>query len=54
MAGSVPYPAAVSMKFTPKSIDTANAYGTETIVGKAIKDMPRDQVVISTKHHAIW
>ena len=35
-------------------IDTANAYGTETIVGKAIKDMPRDQVVISTKHHAIW
>ena len=32
-------------------IDTANAYGTETIVGKAIKGMPRDQVVISTKHH---
>ena len=35
-------------------LDTANAYGTETIVGKAIKDVPRDQVVISTKHHAAW
>ena len=35
-------------------IDTANAYGTETIVGKAIKDVPRDQVVISTKHHGAW
>jgi len=35
-------------------LDTANAYGTEAIVGKAIKDVPRDQVVISTKHHAAW
>ncbi len=35
-------------------IDTANAYGTEAIVGKAIKDRLRDEVVISTKHHAAW
>ena len=34
--------------------DTANAYGTESIVGKAIKAVPRDQVAISTKHHAAW
>ena len=33
-------------------IDTANAYGTEGIVGKAIKGCPRDSVVISTKSHA--
>lgn len=32
-------------------IDTAKAYGTESIVGKAIKTVPRDQVVISTKHN---
>jgi aryl-alcohol dehydrogenase-like predicted oxidoreductase len=31
-------------------IDTAHVYGTEVIVGKAIKSVPRDQVVISTKH----
>ena len=31
-------------------IDTAHIYGTEVIVGKAIKSVPRDQVVISTKH----
>ena len=30
-------------------IDTAEAYGTESIVGKAIQDVRRDQVVISTK-----
>ena len=30
-------------------IDTAEAYGTEEIVGAAIKDRPRDQIVISTK-----
>ena len=35
-------------------LDTANTYGTETIVGKAINALPRDQVVISTKHHAAW
>ncbi len=29
--------------------DTAEAYGTEEIVGKAIKGVPRDEVVISTK-----
>ena len=31
-------------------IDTAQFYGTETIVGKAISGRPRDSVVISTKH----
>lgn len=30
-------------------IDTAEAYGTETIVGKALQDVPRDQLVIATK-----
>jgi len=30
-------------------IDTAEAYGTERIVGKAIRDVGRDQIVISTK-----
>lgn len=30
-------------------IDTAEAYGTEAIVGKALAGVPRDQVVISTK-----
>lgn len=30
-------------------IDTAEAYGTEEIVGKAIAGRPRDQLVISTK-----
>jgi L-galactose dehydrogenase len=33
-------------------IDTAMAYGTEGIVGKAIKGRPRESVVISTKTHA--
>jgi aryl-alcohol dehydrogenase-like predicted oxidoreductase len=33
-------------------LDTANAYGTEGVVGKAIKCRPRDSVVISTKSHA--
>jgi aryl-alcohol dehydrogenase-like predicted oxidoreductase len=32
-------------------IDTAISYGTEGIVGKAIKGRPRDSVVISTKTH---
>ena len=31
--------------------DTANVYKTEAVVGKAIKGLPRDQFVISTKHH---
>jgi aryl-alcohol dehydrogenase-like predicted oxidoreductase len=35
-------------------IDTANAYGTEAAVGKGLKGIARDQVVISTKHHAAW
>jgi aryl-alcohol dehydrogenase-like predicted oxidoreductase len=30
-------------------VDTAEMYGTETIVGKALEAVPRDQVVISTK-----
>ena len=30
-------------------IDTAQAYGTEPIVGKAIAGIPRDSIVISTK-----
>jgi aryl-alcohol dehydrogenase-like predicted oxidoreductase len=30
-------------------IDTAQSYGTERIVGKAIAGIPRDQIVISTK-----
>ena len=33
-------------------LDTAQSYGTERIVGEAIKTVPRDQVVISTKHTA--
>jgi aryl-alcohol dehydrogenase-like predicted oxidoreductase len=33
-------------------LDTAAAYHTERIVGKAIKGRPRDSVVISTKSHA--
>ncbi|WP_437669025.1 aldo/keto reductase [Sorangium sp. So ce131] len=30
-------------------IDTAEAYGTEGIIGKALREVPRDRVVISTK-----
>ena len=33
-------------------LDTAAAYETEALVGKAIKGRPRDSVVISTKSHA--
>src|SRR5262245_9542396 len=32
-------------------LDTAAAYETEGVVGKAIKARPRDSVVISTKSH---
>lgn len=32
--------------------DTARGYGTEGVLGKAIKAVPRDSVVISSKHHA--
>lgn len=32
-------------------LDTAAAYGTEVVVGKAIKRRPRESVVISTKSH---
>jgi aryl-alcohol dehydrogenase-like predicted oxidoreductase len=30
-------------------IDTATSYGTEGVVGKAIKSLPRDKVVVATK-----
>ena len=30
-------------------LDTAEVYGTEEIVGKAIAEIPRDRIVISTK-----
>src|ERR1700752_1227371 len=30
-------------------IDTAPSYGTEGVVGRALKSVPRDQVVIATK-----
>ncbi|MFC1491979.1 aldo/keto reductase [Nitrospinota bacterium] len=33
-------------------IDTAKNYGTEPIVGATLKEIPRDRVVISTKHVA--
>lgn len=33
--------------------DTANVYGTEKILGKAIKNVSRDQIVISTKHQIL-
>src|SRR5829696_1285770 len=30
-------------------IDTAPSYGTEGVIGKALKSIPREQVVIATK-----
>ncbi len=35
-------------------IDTAEGYGTEEVVGKGIRDTPRDQVVLSTKAGVNW
>src|SRR5689334_21693257 len=32
-------------------LDTAAAYGTESVVGRAIRGRPRDALVISTKSH---
>jgi len=32
-------------------LDTAEVYSTESIVGSAIREIPRDRVVISTKKH---
>ena len=32
-------------------LDTAASYGTEEVVGKAIKGRPREAIVISTKSH---
>ncbi|HZK91716.1 MAG TPA: aldo/keto reductase [Stellaceae bacterium] len=34
--------------------DTASAYGTEAVLGKAIKSVPRDSVVICTKAPFSW
>jgi len=34
-------------------LDTAAPYGTEDVVGKAIKSVPRDSVVIATKSSVI-
>lgn len=33
-------------------LDTANSYGTEAIVGAALRDVPRQSVIVSTKHYA--
>jgi aryl-alcohol dehydrogenase-like predicted oxidoreductase len=35
-------------------IDTAEQYGTEGIVGEALRTIPRDKVVLCTKHHDVW
>ena len=35
-------------------IDTAEQYKTEPIVGEALKTVPRDKVVLCTKHHDVW
>ncbi len=43
-----------AMELGVNLIDTAPAYGTEGIVGQAIKGMPRDELVLSTKHYAEW
>lgn len=32
-------------------IDTAPSYGTEGVVGKALKSLPRDKIVVATKAH---
>tara|TARA_R110002126_G_scaffold25171_1_gene86412 strand:+ start:924 stop:1874 length:951 start_codon:yes stop_codon:yes gene_type:complete len=32
--------------------DTARGYGTEGVLGEAISNVPRDSVVVSSKHHA--
>ena len=32
-------------------LDTAESYGTEGIVGAALKEMPRDSVILSTKYY---
>jgi aryl-alcohol dehydrogenase-like predicted oxidoreductase len=35
-------------------IDTAEGYGTEEVVGRGIRDTPREQVVLSTKAGVHW
>src|SRR5580698_1387244 len=34
-------------------IDTAPPYGTEGVVGRALKSIPRDKVAVATKTHVI-
>src|ERR1700704_3493634 len=34
--------------------DTAAAYGTEPVLGQAIKSVPRDQVIVCTKAPFSW
>ena len=33
-------------------LDTAYSYGTEGVVGAALKEVPRDAVIVSTKHYS--
>lgn len=33
-------------------LDTAHSYGTEGILGAALKEIPRDSVILSTKHYS--
>lgn len=35
-------------------IDTAEAYGTEEVVGQALQETPREQIVLSTKAGVNW
>src|ERR1051325_3094338 len=44
-AGIIPRALHLRVQF----LDTAEVYGTEGVVGRALKGMPRDKVVISTK-----
>ena len=41
-----------AMDLGVKFLDTAEAYGTERLVGQAIRAIPREQVVVSTKYLA--
>ena len=38
-----------AIEFGVNFIDTAPPYGTEGVVGRALKSIPRDQVVVATK-----
>ena len=41
----------LALDFGVNLIDTAAVYGTEAIVGEAIRSVPREQVVLATKAH---